>query len=192
MDFQMVSDNKIKITLKREDMQKLDINYSEFDYSSMNTRRIIWTLLCEAKNSLAVDIDLFSKMMIEVLPEKEEGCIVYFTLLEEDACCGQSKIMIRKNMKPCIFEFTSVEELMSALEGLGSFPQDTLNDSELFLMERHYRLILNTVGRSTVSLPDYFSEFGSYIGEGNAIASYTREHGKMLADAKGVKKLAYL
>lgn len=189
MDIEMISDNKIKITLKREDMQKLDISYSEFDYSSMNTRRIIWTLLCEAKNSLSMDIDLFSKMMIEVLPEKEEGCTVFFTMLEEGTCSAQSKIMIRKNLKPCIFEFETAEELMAALEGMGSFPADTLNDSELFLMGERYRLIVSTMGRGSVCLPDYFTEFGRYIGEGNTMAAYTKEHGKHLADASGIKRM---
>ena len=191
MNIELISENKIKIALNSEDMKRLDISYSEFDYASMNTRRIIWTLLCEAKNSLDLELDLFSKMMIEVVPEGEDGCIIFFTIIDGGtSSSAQSKILIRKNFKPCIFEFKNSDQLMHAFENINYIPETAFNNSELFLMGNRYRLILSTFNRDPNDIPDHFTEFGAYIGEGFDLAAVTREHGKLIADSSGVKKMA--
>lgn len=190
LTIELLDENKIKISLSHSDMERLDISYSELDYSNMDTRRIIWTLLCEAKNSLELELDLFSKMMIEVLPTSSDGCTILFTILDSSSQSQQSKILIKKNCKPCVYEFSELESLISAVTGPLYHETLSADDCELYILNGRYRLIIVISGRRTLDLPDMFTEFGDYIGEGKSYAAYTREHGKLIADCDGIKKLA--
>ena len=46
------SEGKITVALSNEDMNELDITYDELDYSNIETRRVIWTLLDKAGQQL--------------------------------------------------------------------------------------------------------------------------------------------
>ena len=99
MTIELIDENKIKISLSHSDMERLDISYSELDYSNMDTRRIIWTLLCEAKNSLELELDLFSKMMVEVLPSSSDGCTILFTVLDSPSQTAAVKNTHQKELQ---------------------------------------------------------------------------------------------
>ena len=51
------SEGKITVALSNEDMNELDITYDELDYSNIETRRVIWTLLDKAGQQLGKCID---------------------------------------------------------------------------------------------------------------------------------------
>lgn len=189
LTIELIDENKIKISLSHSDMERLDISYSELDYSNMDTRRIIWTLLCEAKNSLELELDLFSKMMVEVLPSSSDGCTILFTVLDSPSQTQQSKILIKKNCKPCVYEFSDLDSLIPAITGPLFHESLTADDCELYTIDGRYRLIITISGRRSLDLPDMFTEFGVYIGEGKSYAAYTREHGKLIADCENIKKL---
>ena len=56
------SEGKITVALSNEDMNELDITYDELDYSNIETRRVIWTLLDKAGQQLGKCIDTDSKL----------------------------------------------------------------------------------------------------------------------------------
>lgn len=73
-------ENYIFIELTGDDMKKLNITYDEMDYSNVETRRVIWTLLDEARNSLGKRFELSDEMKIEALPSTDGGCLLFFTV----------------------------------------------------------------------------------------------------------------
>ena len=84
MNIESVNDEKIRVTLSREDMKSLDITYDEMDYSNIETRRVIWTVLDEARAHLGKDIDTDGRLLIEVCPLDDGGCIMYFSSAKEN------------------------------------------------------------------------------------------------------------
>ena len=52
MKIEAPEENKIVVRLTADDMTKLHITYEEMDYANIETRRVIWTLLDEARREL--------------------------------------------------------------------------------------------------------------------------------------------
>lgn len=48
MKIELCSEDRLKITLKYEDLRALSLSFDDLDYAQMETRRVIWELLDEA------------------------------------------------------------------------------------------------------------------------------------------------
>ena len=75
-------DYRIAVELSDEDMDELEITYEDLDYSNIETRRVLWTILDEARQALGKEINLSEKMLIEAVPSGKGGCTIYFTVLQ--------------------------------------------------------------------------------------------------------------
>ena len=65
MDIQPISSNKFIVGLTLDDMIELDITYDEMDYSNIETRRVIWTILDTVRKDTGRDVDPSGNLMIE-------------------------------------------------------------------------------------------------------------------------------
>ena len=50
------NDRCLSVELTGDDMRKLDITYEELDYANIETRRVLWTLLDEARRIAALGL----------------------------------------------------------------------------------------------------------------------------------------
>ena len=66
-------EEKITVTLSNIDMADLDITYDEMDYSNIETRRVIWTILDKAQKTLGKSVDTDGKLLIEGAPLSDGG-----------------------------------------------------------------------------------------------------------------------
>ena len=82
MQINSPSENRITVELTAPDMRELDITYEEMDYASIETRRVIWTVLDAAGKQLGRELDLSRRMLIEASPLAGGGCALTFTLLD--------------------------------------------------------------------------------------------------------------
>lgn len=128
-------ENKICVELTREDMTELCITYDELDYSNIETRRVLWTLLDNARQALGKEISLTQKMLIEALPKKDGGCAIFFTL---------SKGHGAKLIKPCDTvlcqgDYNSIYDLCKRL-----FEEELITSSELFSKDDKLRLFIKS------------------------------------------------
>ncbi|MBO5410219.1 MAG: adaptor protein MecA, partial [Clostridia bacterium] len=78
MNIQSPAEDKIIVDLTKQDMLELEITYEEMDYSTIETRRVIWTLLDEAGKALGREFDPSRRMIIEAMPKNEGGCVLSF------------------------------------------------------------------------------------------------------------------
>ena len=69
MDIQPISSNKFLVGLSRDDMIDLDITYDDMDYSNIETRRVIWTILDTVRRDTGRDVDPSGSLMIEAAPD---------------------------------------------------------------------------------------------------------------------------
>ena len=134
------TDNRICIELTREDMEELDITYDELDYGNIETRRVLWTLLDEARHELGRNICLTQRLLIEAVPDHDGGCSIFFTVMEQTEGKNQSKQLIKgvRQRIVCISDkIDNIGKLSKALSGLGGILK-----SELYGSEGKYRLVI--------------------------------------------------
>ena len=98
---------KIIVELTRDDMRELDITYENMDYSNIETRRVIWTILDKARKTLCRDIDPSGKMTIETIPLDTGGCVIFFTVNDTSECIRN---IIAGNED--VYEFDSLDNVL--------------------------------------------------------------------------------
>ena len=110
MNIQADGNEKIAVTLSHQDMNELDITYDEMDYSNIETRRVIWTVLDEAKRVLGKPINTDGRLLVQVSPADDGGCLMLFTqmpLLENNS---KKRLIMKKDAEPILwqaFDFNS-------------------------------------------------------------------------------------
>ncbi len=177
------ADDKIIVDLTKQDMVELNITYEDMDYSTIETRRVIWTLLDEAGKALGKDLDPSRRMIIEATPKSEGGCILSFTILDIKRKVTPAKQLLKKQYEKIICEFESLDALYLAAEKF------TLSsDSSLYEKNGKYRLIIdNFLCRDAVK--HYFSEFSRILNSDNLVFEHTKEHWNMLIPENAIRTL---
>lgn len=99
MELIKISRNALKVTLSREDMELYDIEFDMLDYKNIETKRVIWSILDEAKRSLGFEVARDS-LYIQAFRSKCGGCELFVSKgLNEES-------------KIALFKFSSSESLI--------------------------------------------------------------------------------
>lgn len=103
MKIESNGEEKIIVTLSQTDMNDLDITYDEMDYSNIETRRVIWTILDKARKTLGKSVDTDGKLLIEVAPAEDGGCILHFTNSSFTDSKSKKRLIMKKEAEPILF-----------------------------------------------------------------------------------------
>ena len=180
------AEDRIIVDLTEQDMLNLDITYEDMDYSTIETRRVIWTVLDEAGKYLGREFDPSRRMIIEASPKTEGGCVLSFTILDSRRKTAVQKQLLKKQSECLICDFESLDALFSAAEG---FCEETAPESSLYEKSGKYRLILNNLCNSK-DLKNHFSEFSRVISADKLMCDHTKEHWRILADKNALTILS--
>lgn len=184
MKIKAQTNNKISIELTKEDMAELDITYEKLDYSNVETRRVLWTLLDEAGHKLGRNISISNQMLIEAVPDDEGGCTIYFTVADESFGRNCGNQMIRQWNPKTVCQSSSIDVIGALSKAL--FLSDCVAHSELYTDGKQYRLIISSRPTYSEKTQTVASEYCNICGPDTAAVTY--EHWKLLAspDAVGV------
>lgn len=187
MNIETPQEDKIIVELSSEDMTELDITYENMDYSNIETRRVIWTILDKARHTLNRDIDPSGRMLIEAMPKPTGGCIICFTVLGREIKSASFHNMLKiKKETPCAtYEFESLEELIECAERIKRTYIGL--KSSLYALDNRYRLVI-TDG-NIQSIKNLISEYAFACRENALFYEVMREHWKLLADGNAVEML---
>ncbi len=177
------ADDRITVDLTKQDMVELDITYEEMDYSTIETRRVIWTLLDEAGKVLGKEFDPTRKMIIEAVPKSEGGCILNFTILDSKRKYSAQKQFLKKQSESFICEFENADNLFLAASGCR-----TDVESSLYGKDGKYRLMISGAADPR-NIRLYFSEFCHIINSDKLICEHTKEHWKCIIEQNAVSAL---
>ncbi|NMP37592.1 MAG: adaptor protein MecA [Clostridiales bacterium] len=180
MKIKAQNDYRIMVELSDEDMTMLDITYEEMDYSNIETRRVIWTLLDEARRVLGKDINPAEKMLIEAVPNPSgDGCILYFTVMPFDDKSSQRKLIMKKESQPVICTFFDADSVV-CLKKILENASDSYTRYELFSDGENYRLLIYPKISETPAISNLLCEYGETICENAVEAARTREYWKKI------------
>ena len=78
MEFIIISEDKIKVTLTAEDLEEFELDSSTLDYANTETKRMFWDVLSRAKHRTGFDTD-GQKVLVQLYPSKQGGCEIFVT-----------------------------------------------------------------------------------------------------------------
>ena len=78
MEFILISEDKIKVTLSEADLEEFDLVADELDYANTETKRMFWDVLSRAKARTGFDTD-GQKVLVQLYPSKDGGCEIFVT-----------------------------------------------------------------------------------------------------------------
>ena len=183
MQINSPAENRIVVELSAQDMIELDITYEDMDYSAIETRRVIWTLLDAAGKYLGRELDPSRRMIIEAVPKSEGGCVLNFTLLETARRINTQKQFLKKQSGCILCEFDNLDFLYRAAENCVFSGESSLYESE-----GKYRLFLKSTD-DIRNISRRFSEFGTVTECDGLACEYTKEHWNLLAHKNAVNLL---
>ncbi len=120
MELILIGDDKLKIMLSEEDMEKYHINGDELDYSKLSTRTVIKSILSDAKTMTGFDTE-GGGFFVQLFTSAHGGCELFVT--KSDMCpieTQNNKINPQKQKTDCslVYSFNSFFDLISACRRL--------------------------------------------------------------------------
>ncbi|MBR5272887.1 MAG: adaptor protein MecA [Clostridia bacterium] len=186
MKIDMPEKDRLEIRLDERDLSRLNISFEQLDYSNIETRRIVWTLIDVARKELGADFDPTGKMLVEVFKSRD-GCKICITSLPRND--KSVTIVAHQIFTPCIFEFGNEDDLIDMSKQIKKLPA-LYEDGELFRNEDKFRLIVPIPdGHSRLKAMLY--EYGVFKGSDEAALSYTREHWSPVITEKALKIIGF-
>lgn len=163
------SDNQLVITLTCDDLERFGLTYQSIDYTSAISRSAINLLLADAARKTGFTRN-GEKLLIEVFPRYDKGCILRFTNYSP------------KRFRPVesseyIYEFSDSDSLMCAME---QFFTAGISGGSLYENESKYRLICPSPLHQA-------AEYCKVIGKSKTAAAFTREHWRLICNNPAAK-----
>lgn len=173
MNIHLINKNKFIAELSVRDMNELDITYEEMDYSNIETRRVIWTVIDRIRETSGCDIDPSGNLLIEAVADSEGGCVLCFTIPEKrKAFSPQKTPVLKKNRGAAVYEFDSMDSFLDMIKAVG---YDSLCDKcRIFRNRDRVRAVLNRFpGQREKKV---IEEYGKFIGQDDYITAQTAEY----------------
>lgn len=82
MELIQIGENALKVTLTREDMERMRLAFDDLDYANAETRRVIWNILDEAKRTLGFTASR-ERLYIQAFSDMHGGCELFVRRTEE-------------------------------------------------------------------------------------------------------------
>lgn len=182
MKIEVLADEKLCVSLSNSDLKDLDITYEEMDYSNVETRRVIWTVLDEAKNCLNTPINTDGRLLIEVCPDENGGCIMFFTAIPKDDKANNKRLVMKKEAEPLLLKLLDNNSLIEATVLLEK-KKSLLVRWELFKFGEDFCIAIFPKISHTAELTYILGEYGDIeVCEKSRLAEIF-ENGQLLKDS---------
>lgn len=181
MNISAPKENYIFIELTGDDMKKLNITYADMDYSNVETRRVIWTLLDEAKHSLGKELEVSDDMRIEALPSLDGGCLLFFMISKKPAC-----YKVKRKGSVLAYRFDSLDDAFDLSLKI-SEKDKTQIDSSLYLCSNEYVMVVSGKLRHSVIMK--LNEFATPLAHGEKEIAKLTEYEECLIRDNALNRL---
>ncbi len=174
-------DKYIFIELTHEDMKRMNITYEQMDYSDLQTRAVIDSLIEEAKKSLGCSLNLPDKVRVDALPSFDGGCLLFFTVSNKPL-----RYKLKAGGVKLSFAFEKAEYIFDLAASLSETERESLKSS-LYIYEG--KNILFIKGKLKHSLVARINEYAVPFRTDSHIRQLIREYGKCIAEGNALEIL---
>ena len=194
MELLLISENKIRISLTKEDLDGYSITCDKIDYDNTETRRVFWCLFDDVKQKTGFDA-AESRIFIQIYPDKNGGCELYVSKINAPASdnigdgLAQVSLISEKAehlSRQELYSFDGIEPLLSACRQLVALGY--VGSSSAYADKRG-RFYLLTEGdtKKTCFLTEYGLRHTS-----KSVRLYINEHCSSVCADKAVETLGTL
>lgn len=195
MELLLISENKIKISLTKEDLDGYSITADDIDYDNTETRRVFWTLLDEAKRKTGFDAAK-NRIFIQIYPGKDGGCELYVSKLtrperETDSSHDIFRTSVKRNVTDkkvndavyCFEEISGLISVCKRLKAIGYFQKvSAYSDGE-----KRFFLSLDSPEKEFPFIMEY-----AEAQDSRCARLYINEHCSLICDGDAVERLGNL
>lgn len=193
MELLLISENKIKISLTKADLDGYGISFGDIDYGNTETRRVFWTLFDEVKRKTGFDAAK-SRLFVQVYPDTDGGCELYASRLQHSGNASEPRVNVFRGLKErisseretALYRFDGATGLIAAckrLKALGYSGRASAyggDGIELYL----------SLDGGDGTVP-FIGEYGERCNSGGT-ELYVREHCRRICDGDAVSRLCEL
>lgn len=116
MELLKIDNDKLKISLTREDMEKYALDFESFSYDNTETRRAFWSILDDAKHETGFDAAV-DTVSVQIYGGKSGGCEMYVTRTHAKERIPGLPV-IPQHFGKALFGFTGIDDLLCACKAL--------------------------------------------------------------------------
>lgn len=154
MDFELIDNTHLRVTVRRESLNKHGLTYDMFSYKDEASRRLIKTILYKA-HQITGFCYTECKLIIEVFPISDGGCEIYFT-----RCPRVTGLKRRNGGSSYIIRFSDTEDFIRCVECMKQQYIDDIMANSLYFSGKEYYLYLQISDNSSDDLLMSLCEFG--------------------------------
>ena len=191
MELILISDDKLKIMLSEEDMERYHISGDELDYSKLSTRTVLKSILSDAKSLTGFDTE-GERFFVQLFTSAHGGCELFITKGEQDDfqtdASGEKKSTHARRTYKSLYSFESFYNLIAVCRRLLSLCTDVGSIAYSDVSGKYYLLLSHAnlspytrldkftfvleYGKreNTESFERYISEYGNWMCK-NAIST---------------------
>ncbi len=191
MELLIISENKIKISLSKNDLDSYNISSESIDYDTTETRRVVWSLLDDVKKQIGFDAAK-SRIFVQLYPGRDGGCEMYVSKLglgvdialkNENSTPQKTKI---EAVSREYYIFDGINEVLAVCKMLCS--QGYSGHSDAYADEDGRFILAAEVGTERMM---FVSEFGARQSS-DTVELYIREHCRAVCKDNAVSTLGVL
>lgn len=208
MNIQQIGPDRLRILLDTRDLDKYDLDYFSISKESPGTKRLLKEILFQAKKS---GFDAYRcKILIEVMPGKSSGCILYLTKspFEKQASAlkrseklptAQSSLQMPASKQKLLTPYSGyilscgcLEDIIDAIGHFADYADLPIRRSALYSLKEQYFLVFNPVTLALdrdrlVSLIAALSEYGDTESCTPVREAMLAEHGTVILKNRAVE-----
>lgn len=205
MNIEMLSPDKLKVVLTNVDLSRYELSYLTISSDDPATKRMVTDILMQARISTGFHFKN-NKLLIEVVPGKNNGCVLYLTkspapartfrkpLRESDGEISEIPEAVRPMPSAYILSCGCLDDTIDAINCFAEFPDIVLRKSSLYDVNGNYCLLFSPVApgldqRRLFSLLTELSEFGSTEKADPIHEAMIAEHGRAISPERAVEKM---
>ncbi len=184
MELIVISDDKLKIMLSEEDMQRYHISGDELDYSKLSTRTVLKSILTDAKNLTGFDTE-GERFFVQLFTSAHGGCELFITKGEQDDYTvdtpKEKAPLSPRRTYQSLYSFDSFYNLISSCRRLTPFKED-IDSTAYSDISGRYFLSLKHANLSPYTRLDKFTFLLEYGKRENleSFERYIQEYGSWI------------
>ncbi len=188
MQVEILSADKLKITLTESDLDDFDIDIDELCYDTERAGDFFWNLLSDIDE----EIDFFKNdchLMIEALSAQED-CFVMIITRVDATSGGRARAKVRKKNEQIPVVIYSFEDISYAAQGCKRISVYYNGKSRLYKYEGKYYLAIHGVNSFIAKDSDVMlSDYGTKTNNGTEFEGFLAEKGEFLIKEDAVEIL---
>lgn len=191
MNIEKLSPDKLRVTLDGPELDRYDLDYISISNESPGTRRMLGDILKAAQSSVGFSAK-GCRLLVEVVPGKDEGCVLYVTRTAAEKP-HPHRTAAHAARGGYILLCETLEDAIGAVRRFAYYPDIPLRKSALYEMDGRYALSFSPVrfgmddGRFTALLSE-LSEYGKAAASSPVSEAMMAEHGSVIAPDRAVEQ----